>query len=110
MRKMVYFQKASNLICEFSSVCLRCLPMTSTQHKKMTFRPLEMDLDLMDADKEGTLDAIAIALVRPTSVLPDDVQMRLYKADGGAEDVGAKRASMTAKGAGRSRLAGPKRH
>ena len=73
--------------------------MTSTQHNNLSFRLLEIDPDLMDADKEETLDAIAISLVRPTSVLPDDVQMRLYKADGGAEDAGAKRASMKAKGA-----------
>ena len=53
----------------------------------------------MGADKEETLDAIAITLVRPTSVLPDDVQMRLYKADCGAEGAGAKGASMEAKGA-----------
>ena len=53
----------------------------------------------MDADKEETLDAIAITLVRPTSVLPDDVQMRLYKADGGVADAGSKGASVKAKGA-----------
>ena len=79
--------------------CHDCLPTTSTQHKQLSFRLLEIDPDLMDADKEETLDAIATTLVRPTSVLPDDVQMRLYKADGGAEDAGAKRASMKAKGA-----------
>ena len=58
--------------------------MTFTQHKNMSFRLLEIDPDLMDADKEETLDAIAITLVRPTSVLPGDVQTKLHKADRGA--------------------------
>ena len=84
--------------------------MASTQHNKLSFRLLEIDPDLMGAGKEETLDAIAITLVRPTSVLPDDVQMKLYKADGGAEDAGAKGANMKANGAGRSRLTGPKWH
>ena len=55
---------------------------------------------------EVKADAIKVWPLRPpigtsifTSVLPDDVQMRLYKADGGAEDAGAKGASMTARGA-----------